>query len=152
MKEDEENFVIDMPSYNHSIVQSNLAAAFRVKYRNEYRALTQPTILLEDWESEPDVAIFPKRPVIWHKDEVKIKEIPLIVIEIISPRQAQQDIMMKLEKYFNAGVESCWLINPLTAMVSVYNQDWKRTVYADMNAEIQDAVSDISIDFEEIFS
>jgi len=60
-----EEISIDMPSYNHSLVQSNLAGLFFVNYRAKYHTLTQPTLKLDDWESEPDVAVFPKRLVTW---------------------------------------------------------------------------------------
>lgn len=144
---------IDMPSYYHSVVQSNLAAEFRVKYRNQYRALTQPTLLLEDWESEPDLAIFPKRPITnWRIDEIKIKETPLIVIEIISPRQGTQDITEKFSKYFEKGVKSCWFINPLIEIVQVYQADWKCDVFSNSSKEIQDKSFDIFLDFEQVFS
>jgi len=144
---------IDMPSYYHSVVQSNLAAEFRVKYRNQYRALTQPTLLLGTWENEPDLAIFPKRPITnWQIDEIKIKEIPLMIIEIVSPRQGTQDITEKIAKYFEQGVKSCWLINPLTETVHIYSPDWKKETYFKIGEKIYDPHLNISIDFDEVFS
>lgn len=141
---------IDMPSLHHSIVQSHLAALFYMNYREKYRALTQPTLLLDKWESEPDLAIYPKRPVDWRFDEIKLKDVPLTVIEIISPRQGTQEIKEKIQKYFDAGVNSCWLINPLIEIVQVYTPDWKKAVFSD--SKIQDKTLDVEFDFKTVFA
>jgi Uma2 family endonuclease len=148
-----EEIVIDMPSLYHSIIQSNLAAAFRASYRNEYRALTQPSLLLGDWDSEPDLAVFPKRPITnWQNDEVKIKEIPLIAIEIISPRQIAQDIWDKCQKYLQAGVRSCWIVNPIFETIHIYDANGKKDIFSEKNPKIYDPSLNITIDFEEVFS
>ncbi len=124
-----------------------------IHYRQIYRTLTQPTFLLGEWESEADLAILPTRPIVhWHKDEIKITEIPLMVVEIVSPRQAQQDIMDKIERYFKTGVKSCWLINPLTETVYVYTPDWKRGIFSEANPKIHDTILDVTIDFQAVFS
>jgi len=148
----EEEISIDMPSYNHSYVQNNLGAAFRAKYRKEYHTLTQPTLLLGDWLSEPDLAIFPKRKIVWQIDEVQIKEVPPAIIEIISPKQGGLDLMEKFVKYFNAGVKSCWLVNPLTEIILIYSSDWKKSIFSEATPQIYDPSLNITIDFEEIFS
>ncbi|SFE93914.1 Uma2 family endonuclease [Thermoflexibacter ruber] len=147
-----EEISIDMPSLYHSVVQSNLAALFYIGYGTEYRALTQPTLLLNDWESEPDLAIFPKRPLNWVLDEIRITEIPLCIIEIISPRQGTQEIKEKFVKYFEAGVPSCWLINPLMETVQIYSSDWQHKSFSKEHTYIQDSSINVSIEFAKIFS
>lgn len=148
----QEEISIDMPSYNHALVQSNLAAAFRYQYREKYHALTQPTLKLNDWESEPDLAIFPKRIIDWVNDEIKITEVPLLVIEIISPRQATQDIALKCKQYFAEGVSSCWVINPIFKTIHVYSPDWTYQLYGAGSDKIKDNTLQVEIEFEDIFS
>lgn len=151
MQTENEN-IVDMPSYNHSLLQTYLAAVLVANYRHLYHILSQPTLQLGDWESEPDLAIFPKKTINWHLDEIKIKEIPPVIIEIISPKQGGQDIMEKFAKYFQTGVKSCWLINPLEATILIYSPDWKRQVFADNSKPIHDPTLNISINFDEVFS
>ena len=147
-----EEISIDVPSLYHSVVQSNLAALFYISYGTQYRALTQPTLLLNNWESEPDLAIFPKRPLNWVLDEIKITEVPLCVIEIISPRQGTQEIKEKFIKYFETGVFSCWLINPLTETIQIYTPDWKYKLFSLESTTIQDSLINASIEFQKVFS
>jgi Uma2 family endonuclease len=148
----EEEISIDMPSFNHSLVQSYLAAAFRVKYRNEYDPLSQPSLLLGDWLNIPDLAIFPKRVINWQLDEITITEVPTTIIEIISPKQGGQDLMEKFVKYFKAGVKSCWLVNPFQEIVQVFTPDWKKQSFTKKGDQIHDPSLNITIDFEEVFS
>jgi len=135
----------------HSAVQTNLIYALG-KYRQKYRVLSQPTLLLNNWESEPDIAIFPQRQMSWIVDEIKIKDVPLVCIEIISPRQGGQDLKEKFVKYFEAQVKSCWLVNPLTETIHIYYPDWKRETYATKEQQITDNSIQISIDFQEVFA
>lgn len=143
---------IDMPSFYHSAVQSNLVLAL-AEYTPTYRFLSQPTLLLNKWESEPDLAIIPKRPITnWLIDQVKIKEVPLAVIEIISPRQGTQDITEKCIKYFEAGVKSCWVLNPILLTVYVYSSETAYDVFTQKAPEIVDTSLNIRTHFDKIFT
>lgn len=147
-----EEISIDMPSLYHSVVQSNLAALFYIGYGTHYRALTQPTLLLNEWESEPDLAIFPKRTLNWLLDEIRITEAPLSIIEIISPIQGTQEIKEKFVKYFATGIKSCWLVNPLTETIQIFTADWKSKLFSAESIAIQDSSIDVSIEFQKVFS
>jgi Uma2 family endonuclease len=47
---------------------------------------------------------------------------PDLVVEVISPHDVHQDVMLKLEDYFAAGVPLIWLVEPETRTVTVYRQ------------------------------
>ncbi len=49
-----------MPSLNHGSIQSNLLFEF-APYRKKFRFTSELSLDLSDWESVPDIAIFPQR-------------------------------------------------------------------------------------------
>lgn len=71
-------------------------------------------------ELVPDVALYPKRPFSLPRDILRMTEMPLRVVEILSPRQGTAGILEKFEAYFALGIPSCWLVDPLTQTVHVY--------------------------------
>ncbi|MCU0445790.1 MAG: hypothetical protein MUE85_12830 [Microscillaceae bacterium] len=52
-----------IPSKNHSILQNNLIFQLNLKYREKYQILSEIALDLQEWESTPDIAIFPKMPI-----------------------------------------------------------------------------------------
>ena len=48
-------------------------------------------------------------------------EMPLIAIEILSPRQGFDEILEKFKVYFALGIPSCWLVAPAINAISVYS-------------------------------
>ncbi len=105
------------PSKNHSIIQSNLLVALATNYRKQYRFLSE--ISLENPRFVPDIGIFP--PMIFDPlhDQTKLNQVPLGVIEIISPSQTQEELVEKAGQYFAAGVQSYWLVNPIFSIVPI---------------------------------
>src|SRR5262245_50360949 len=84
----------DMGSYNHSIIQANLA--FLLKGLGKYSVFTElsldvgrldPNQITIREEIKPDVCIYPKRGLSRPFDILKMPEAPLLAIEILSPRQ-----------------------------------------------------------------
>jgi Uma2 family endonuclease len=78
-----------------------------------------------------------------------MSEMPLLTIEILSPRQGIQEILEKFAIYFACGVQSCWLVDPITAIVAVYSSLQERTVFS--AGEVVDEKLDIRLPFAEIF-
>lgn len=76
----------------------------------------------------------------------------MLVIEIILPKQGGHDLMEKFMKYFEYGVPSCWLVNPLTETIHVYSPDWTYQLYGVGSDKIKDKSLNIEIDFQEVFS
>jgi Uma2 family endonuclease len=122
--------VEEMGSWNHSIIQANVT--FSLKRTGEYRVLISLSLDASQLDAErfnfqdelvPDVCVYPKdrfstvsRPY----DILKMIEMPMTVIEILSPIQSNYEFLNKFEAYFTLGVKSCWLIDPVLAVVGVY--------------------------------
>lgn len=75
---------------------------------------------------------------------------PITVIEILSPKQAVQDLVDKFDEYFKAGVKSCWLVIPTLEIVDVFisNIHQKQTY---ITSVIQDSESKVNIEINKIF-
>lgn len=118
----------DMGSYNHSTVQANLAFLF--KRTGQFSVSTELSLDISQFQADhlqfgneikPDVCIYPKRRLSRPYDILKMIEMPLVAVEILSPKQGAYEILEKFEVYFALGVKSCWLVDPTTEIVAVYS-------------------------------
>jgi Uma2 family endonuclease len=146
----------DMGSLNHSALQVNLAYLLkRLGTFSVYTELSLDTSKLDKSqyrfreEIKPDVCIYPKRGLSRPYDILKMTEMPLLAIEVLSPRQGLQEIIEKFDVYFALGVRSCWLIDPTTAIVAVYRSLDFHKIFA--AGEVVDDVIGIRLPFDEIF-
>ncbi len=157
----QENEVREMPSRNHSFTQARITNLLS----NEERftpfvelSLDASQIDLSQFglkikeEIIPDVCIYANSIGFNDEDdEQKMQEMPLLTIEILSPKQAISDILAKFKAYFALGVKSCWLIVPPLKTVAVYSQPSHfKTFNMDMN-ELIDEVLDIRLSVQKIF-
>ncbi|MEZ4865709.1 MAG: Uma2 family endonuclease [Caldilineaceae bacterium] len=154
---DEEQEFDDMGSFNHSLVQSNLAYLLR-KY-TELSAFNElsldasgldksqfPTI--KD-ELIPDICAYPKKRSVIDHDILRMQEMPILAIEVVSPRQGILSIVEKLQAYFALGIQSCWLVEPITGVVRVYHPHTDPKTFA--ASDVIDDVVGIKIPVAEIF-
>jgi len=146
----------EMGSHNHSAIQANLA--FLLKRLDKYSVYTELSLDVSQLDSQrfkireeikPDVCIYPKRGLSRPFDILKMAEMPLLVVEILSPRQGTQEILEKFAVYFALGVQSCWLIDPTIAVVAVYSALEQHKIFA--ADEVVDQVVDVRLPFTEIF-
>ncbi len=143
-------------SHNHSAIQANLTYLLkRAETYSVYTELSLDTTTLDPQkfkfkdEIKPDVCVYPKRGLIRPFDILKMSEMPLLAIEVLSPKQSAYEILEKFAAYFALGVKSCWLVDPLTAVVSVYS-----SLNAHQNftaGEVVDRVIGLQLAFDEIF-
>lgn len=146
----------DMGSFNHSSIQANLA--FLLKRLGQYRVAIELTLdvssaqldhlQIKD-ELKPDVCLYPKRELSRPFDILKMTEMPQLAIEILSPRQATEDILRKFAAYFQLGVQSCWLVDPVTENVVVYTALEQRKTVSE--GDVVDPVLGIQLPIAEIF-
>jgi Uma2 family endonuclease len=158
-----------MGSRNHAYVQAKLARV--LGNLEKYAVLTELTLdirpifeknpeLLATLEEQgreikepaPDVCLYPKvfeNNLNWADDVVKIREMPLAVIEILSPRQGIQTIVDKFKVYFAAGIQSCWLVVPAMRSLSVFTAlDCSQTF---SSGEIVDQVLNLRLPVNAVF-
>ena len=77
-----------------------------------------------------------------------MKEMPVLVVEILSPKQGTYDILEKFKVYFALGVQTCWLVEPSLNIITVYSSmtDWETfssNDVVDEKAGIRLAIDDI---------
>ena len=112
-----------MPTFNHAYMQANLLAELRMRYRKTHTILSELNLTMpERPDAVPDIAIYLKLPVDFLHDITSMTAMPLTVIEIISPSPSQEEMLTKFERYFNAGVQSCWLVMLTLQAIAVYSE------------------------------
>lgn len=135
------------PSYQHGYVCLNLGSA--LKQLKRFSVFSELSLML-DKEYIPDICVYPKRKVDFAaNDIVRMTEMPLAIMEVLSPRQAILDIQEKFPVYFSAGVKSCWLVIPPAQTVTVYAAPGQGQLFKTGN--VVDLVLNIEISIEEIF-
>lgn len=138
-----------MPSLNHASIQSNLIMELAA-FRNQFRIVSELSLALADWPSVPDICIFPKTPLDLSQDVTAVTEAPLCAIEICSPTQSAYEMRQKVEKYFQHGVKSCWVVFPSFANIYVYSNPESYEIYRS-HETLKDTVLDLSLPLKEVF-
>ena len=135
------------PSKHHAYLQANLIAA--LKKLSNYTVFSELTLQI-DGEYTPDVCLYPKQRInVFEEDTVRMTEMPLLAVEVLSPSQAAQVALDKFKVYFNAGIQSCWLVIPTAHAVIVYESPHKAQSFN--SGEVMDSVLSIRIPISEIF-
>lgn len=141
-----------MPTLNHAIVQANLIFVLKTHYREQYSIASELNITMpERPDTVPDVAIYPKLDINYFFDITSMTEMPLTVIEIVSPSQSDAEIVAKFKRYFDAGVQSCWLVMPSFQAVSVYSAFGKYQFFSETDT-LTDLVTGIELAVSEVFA
>lgn len=139
-----------MPSKHHSFIQTVLASQFLFKYRN-YLPMSELSIVINDKAKVPDIAIYKKEEFNLTNEEIKVQQIPLGVIEILSPTQNITELLEKSKEYFEAGVKSYWLIVPPLKNVFIFHKPNNYTASFEKNDTLKDEVLDVEFSLSEIF-
>ncbi|MDX1939095.1 MAG: Uma2 family endonuclease [Saprospiraceae bacterium] len=139
-----------MPSRNHAFVQSKIVKIFDRKYGEQFDVISELSLKLGDTERVPDIVVYKNFDFRPGNDEVKVTEIPLIVMEILSPKQILADLIAKSYDYFEAGVKSYWLVLPDLTSIYVFSEPGEYEVFA-KKGMLHDAQLDIKLKLEDIF-
>ena len=108
-----------MGSYNHSLLQARLA--IKLGILSQYEVFIELSIEINGNEYKPDVCLYPKvKSIIW-EDIIRMTELPVLAIEILSPSQYIQDLIKKIKAYFSAGIKSTWLVIPIPKSITVFS-------------------------------
>jgi len=83
-----------MGSYFHSMVQVNLAHL--LKLLGKYQVFSELSLEIDKSEYKPDVCLYPKEKKKKSKDITRMTELPLLAIEILSPSQGFQELVVAL--------------------------------------------------------
>lgn len=102
-------------------------------------------------ELKPDISIYPHTVKRQRRDVIRMSQMPLLAIEVVSPEQRVEEILAKFDAYFALGIKSCWLVEPAVDVVHVYPQpDQHRTFDMD-DTDIIDEIMDIRLPIQKIF-
>ncbi len=152
----------NMGSWNHSITQSRVASLLS----NDERFVVPVELSLDVSQIDlsqfgvkakeeliPDVCLYPKEG---HRpkrgdDILKMPEMPLLIIEVLSPKQIIDDILAKFKAYFALGVKSCWLIVPVNESITVYSAPNHFRTFGTDAEEVVDDIMDIHLPIQKLF-
>lgn len=112
-----------MPSKNHAIVQTNLIVEL---VKHPVRVMSELALRLQGEDFTPDISVYPELSVDFRQDVIRLTEPPMTAVEIFSPRQGHQDVMDKVEVYFESGVKSCWVIAPPLKSITIMLPDGRQ--------------------------
>ena len=151
-----------MGSWNHSVTQSRIASLFS----NDERFIVPVELSLDVSQIDlsqfglkvkeeliPDVCLYPKDvPHPKRGDDIlKMSNMPLLVTEVLSPKQTIDEIMAKFKAYFALGVKSCWLVVPMNESVTVYSTPHQFRTFGTEAKEVVDDILDIRLPIERLF-
>src|ERR1044071_8349665 len=82
-----------MPSRNHSRIAQNLGVLLNA-YSDRFDVHQQLSLDLNGWHTIPDLAVYPKGtlPTDWMSDDDEVTVLPILAIEILSPKQNLQPL------------------------------------------------------------
>lgn len=138
-----------MPSFNHGKLQARLSQQLLNQYEDQYDVLSELSLESPNPAYVPDLCLFPAEPSNWREDEVKVSEVPLTVIEIVSPSQTDTELTAKSTAYFAAGVKSYWLVQPVLRTIFVLLPNGDELVFH--NDVLTDPTNGVSIDLKKVF-
>lgn len=122
------------------------------RYRKTHTVLSELNVAMpERPDTVPDIAIYPKLEIDFLHDVTAMTEMPLTVIEIVSPSQSDTEIVAKFERYFDAGVQSCWLVMPIFQTISVYT-NIRQFKFFTADTVLTDPKTGIELTLSEVFS
>lgn len=107
-----------MPTLNHSIICSRI---MRQLLPNEsIEVLPELTLAIENGLT-PDISVFSAEQIKpdFLLDVVRFEQSPLVAIEIVSPSQNIQDLLLKSKKFIQSGIKTVWTIEPFTRTIFV---------------------------------
>ena len=137
------------PIYNHFFVQTQLQHALRAACGDRYIVGGELTLATEP-STTPEISVCNFRQPDWLHDEIRAADPPIAVVEIMSPSQSVEDIVPKIEIYFQFGVQSVWLVQPPLKQIAVFTPDLEPQVFSE--GEVVDPTLGVKIALSEIFS
>ena len=153
---------VKVGSLNHGIAQANLTTLF--SHDERFRVITELSLdvsqidlnqfgLKVKDELIPDVCLYPKEQRLIQGDDIlKMSQMPILIIEILSPKQALGDILSKFKAYFALGIKSCWLVIPVNESITVYSKPHEFVSFGSRETEIIDEVMNVRLPLHKVFA
>ncbi len=149
-----------MGSVNHSLIQAMITSLLvndeRFTVFTELSLDVKPhdlskyDIKAKD-ELKPDICWYSNEIGFQEFDILKMTEMPLLAIEILSPSQDTKELKDKIRAYFDLGVKSCWLVIPDVQLISIYAKQSGFKNFDMRDTEVIDEVMDIHLPIQKVF-
>lgn len=152
--------VSDMGSVNHSLTQAKITCLLVNDERFSVMTELSLDISQHDFskygikaknEIKPDICAYPSSVELLESDLIKMTEMPLLAVEILSPSQGTKELKDKIHAYFDLGVKSCWLVIPDVQLISVYEKSGQFKNFDMNDTEVVDEVMDVHLPIQKIF-
>lgn len=160
---DGEIYYMSTPSMRHQEILLNLAVELKTffKDKNCKPIIAPHDVVLKDASGvkrvQPDIFV-----VCEHNDmdldKNEFEGIPSLIIEILSPSNAANDLVTKLNLYMRFGVKEYWIVRPKSKSIDVYIYNQELKVYSDYKEYVLDdgivesrIFNDLSINMNDIF-
>ncbi len=141
-----------MPNMIHGLVQMRLGAQFLAQATDRFLIASELTLeILPTSSLTPDLAVLPKRALNWGREPARCKDVPISVVEIVSPSQGYQIIVDKIDLYFGHGVQSVWEVNPALKYIAIHRPGEKE-VRVIQHGEASDPATGLTVRLEEVFA
>ena len=100
----------------------------------------------------PDVAFLSRQMLKgFDFDRSPIEGAPTLAIEIISPSNSAQDMLLKVHQYIDAGCQAVWVFYPLLSLVVVHNATGMHEVKGVLEEQVIFGASKLTLSLAEIF-
>ncbi len=135
-----------MPSLNHSYI---CAQVMRQLLQDDLiQPLPELTLDIENGLT-PDISVFKKEKIQpnFFEDVLKVKDLPILAIEIISSSQSIQAILEKSKVLVDSGVKTVWTVEPYGRSIFVVNKKGKQLFHEDVVES-----EGIKVDFTKVFA
>ncbi len=121
----------EAPTWGHQGIAFEIASALRPIAPD--RVLMSPVdVVIDNWNVlQPDVMVL-RDGVRWR--DADPEEVPVLVVEVLSPSTESRDRGAKTAAYFRAGVAEVWLVDPDAGAIDVVTSDGTRHHDADDEA------------------
>lgn len=137
-----------MPSLNHGVIQMRIGGEFLTDPK--YTVASEVTLDLGTSPNlVPDLLVFDKLKLDLRHDQVQSTEVPILIVEILSPPQGTFELLQRVDRYFEHGVKSCWIVYPTSGSITVYGQDGFEQTLSE--GVVEDPVTELKVDLQRIF-
>jgi Uma2 family endonuclease len=135
----------EMPSLNHSYICAQVMR--QLLQDDSIQPLPELTLDIENGLT-PDISVFKKEKIRpnFFEDVLKVKDLPILAIEVISSSQSIQAILEKSNTLVKSGIKTVWTVEPYGRSIFVVTKEGKKLFHENM------VESDgIKVDFTKVF-
>ncbi len=139
-----------MPSTIHALLTKRIVFQLELHYGETLETLPEVNLSTPGRPTVPDIAIYPKSAIDYNHDVISRTDAPLLIIEILSPKQALNELIDKTVRYFAFGTKSCWIVLPELQAIIIYHQPGQYQFFHN-DETATDRTNGVSVDLGKVF-